>query len=133
MTGQDAGTHAASCFFIKRKPYAMRMVRESFQRCTKKIPPSVTINLVRQPNLSHKRRNTDVIFDRHANLKYRYGNRKFWYKGFYVDTVGRNKKVIEEYIRNQLQEDIVAEQITMAEYIDPFTGEVTKENRKKKK
>ena len=45
-----------------------------------------------------------MIFDRHANLKYRYGNRKFWCKGFYVDTVGRNKKVIENYIRNQLQE-----------------------------
>ncbi|QQC96896.1 IS200/IS605 family transposase [Mammaliicoccus sciuri] len=71
-----------------------------------------------------------MIFDRHAHLKYRYGNRKFWCKGFYVDTVGRNKKLIENYIRNQLQEDIVAEQLTMIEYIDPFTGE---ETRKKKK
>ncbi len=70
-----------------------------------------------------------LIFDRHAHLKYRYGNRKFWCKGFYVDTVGRNKKVIENYIRNQLQEDIVAEQLTLVEYIDPFTGE---ETRKKK-
>ena len=50
-----------------------------------------------------------------------------------MGTVGRNKKVIEEYIRNPLQEDIVAEQITMAEYIEPFTGEETKEHRKKKK
>ncbi|WP_236642086.1 MULTISPECIES: IS200/IS605 family transposase [unclassified Paenibacillus] len=74
-----------------------------------------------------------MIFDRHANLKYRYRNRKFWCKGFYVDTVGRNKKVIQEYIQNKLQEDIVAEQITMAEYIDAFTGEETKEQRKKKK
>ena len=47
-----------------------------------------------------------MIFDRHANLKYRYGNRQFWCKGYYVDTVGRNKKVIEEYIKNQIQEDI---------------------------
>ncbi len=70
-----------------------------------------------------------LIFDRHAHLKYRYGNRKFWCKGFYVDTVGRNKKVIENYIRNQLQEDIVVEQLTLVEYIDPFTGE---ETRKKK-
>jgi len=54
-----------------------------------------------------------MIFDRHANLKYKYGNRKFCCKGFYVDMVGRNKKVIEEYIRNQLQEDGVAEQMTM--------------------
>ncbi|CAC7685146.1 IS605/IS200-like transposase [Staphylococcus aureus] len=72
-----------------------------------------------------------MIFDRHANLKYRYGNRKFWCKGFYVDTVGRNKKVIENYIRNQLQEDIVADQISMEEYLDPFTGEKNKKERKK--
>ena len=71
-----------------------------------------------------------MIFDRHAHLKYRYGNRKFWCKGFYVDTVGRNKKVIENYIRNQLQEDIVAEQLTMIEYIDPFTGEETRKKTK---
>lgn len=64
-----------------------------------------------------------MIFDRHANLKYRYGNRQFWCKGYYVSTIGRNKKVIEEYIRNQIQEDIIAEQISMKEYIDPFTGE----------
>ncbi|MCD8822339.1 MULTISPECIES: IS200/IS605 family transposase [Staphylococcus] len=70
-----------------------------------------------------------MIFDRHAHLKYRYGNRKFWYKGFYVDTVGRNKKVIENYIRNQLQEDIVAEQLTLVEYIDPFTGEEIKKKK----
>lgn len=70
-----------------------------------------------------------LIFDRHAHLKYRYGNRKFWCKGFYVDTVGRNKKVIENYIRNQLQEDIVAEQLTLVEYIDPFTGEETKKKK----
>ncbi|MDH8856382.1 IS200/IS605-like element ISSep3 family transposase, partial [Staphylococcus epidermidis] len=72
-----------------------------------------------------------MIFDRHANLKYRYGNRKFWCKGFYVDTVDRNKKVIENYIRNQLQEDIVADQISMEEYLDPFTGEEIKKRRKK--
>ena len=64
-----------------------------------------------------------MIFYRHANLKYRYGNRNFWCRGYYVDTVGRNKKVIEEYIRNQLQEDIVSYQMTLKEYIDPFTGE----------
>lgn len=63
-----------------------------------------------------------MIFDRHANLKYKYGNRHFWCRGYYVDTVGRNKKAIEEYIKNQLQEDIVADQISLKEYIDPFTG-----------
>ena len=63
-----------------------------------------------------------MIFDRHANLKYKYGNRHFWCRGYYVDTVGRNKKAIEEYIRNQLQEDIANDQISMKEYIGPFTG-----------
>ena len=63
-----------------------------------------------------------MIFDRHANLKYKYGNRRFWCKGYYVDTVGRNKKIIEEYIRNQLQDDIACDQISFNEYIDPFTG-----------
>ena len=64
-----------------------------------------------------------MIFDRHANMKYRYGNRKFWCKGYYVDTVGRNKKVIQEYIKNQLQEDIAGDQISMKEYVDPFKKE----------
>ena len=64
-----------------------------------------------------------MIFDRHANLKYKYGNRKFWCRGYYVNTVGRNKKAIEEYIKNQLREDIIEDQISMKEYIDPFTGE----------
>jgi putative transposase len=72
-----------------------------------------------------------MIFDRHANLKYKYGNRHFWCRGFYVDTVGRNKKVIEEYIKRQLQEDIVSDQISIKEYFDPFTGEAQEKNKKK--
>ena len=63
-----------------------------------------------------------MIFDRHANLKYKYGNRQFWCKGYYVDTVGRNKKQIQEYIKNQLQEDQIADQMSIKEYVDPFTG-----------
>ena len=63
-----------------------------------------------------------MVFDRHANLKYKYGNRHFWCRGYYVDTVGRNEKKIAEYVRNQLQEDIVADQLSLKEYIDPFTG-----------
>ena len=64
-----------------------------------------------------------IIFERHAQLKYRYGNRKFWCKGYYVDTVGRNKEAIRKYIREQLQEDHIAEQLTLKEFEDPFTGE----------
>jgi len=67
-----------------------------------------------------------MIFDRHANMKYRYGNRHFWCRGYYVDTVGKNAKKIEEYIRTQLQEDIAEDQISLKEYIDPFTGEKVK-------
>lgn len=67
-----------------------------------------------------------MIFDRHANLKYKYGSRHFWCRGYYVDTVGRNRKTIEAYIRNQLQEDIAEDQISLKEYVDPFTGEPVK-------
>ena len=65
---------------------------------------------------------TLMIFDRHANLKYKYGSRHFWCRGYYVDTEGKNKKAIEEYIRNQLTEDEMMDQVTIKEYIDPFTG-----------
>jgi putative transposase len=70
-----------------------------------------------------------MIFDQFANMKYRYGNRQFWCRGYYVDTVGRNKKVIAEYIRSQLEEDKQVEQLTMKELIDPFTGEQVKKGR----
>lgn len=67
-----------------------------------------------------------MIFDKFANLKYRYGNRHFWYRGYYVDTVGKNEKKIAEYIRTQLQDGIVDDQMTLKEYIDTFTGEKMK-------
>jgi len=64
-----------------------------------------------------------MIFDRFANLKYRYGNRRFWCRGYYVDTVGRNQKRIAEYIRAQLSEDKVVDELSLKEMYDPFTGE----------
>ena len=95
------------------------------QACVDHIHMMVSI----PPNLSVaqfvgylKGKSSLMIFDRHANLKYKYGNRHFWCRGYYVDTVGRNANVIEEYIRNQLQEDIAADQISFKEYYDPFTG-----------
>ena len=63
-----------------------------------------------------------MIFDRHANLKYKYGSRNFWCRGYYVDTVGKNEKMIKEYIQKQFEEDYIKEQISLKEYIDPFTG-----------
>ena len=74
-----------------------------------------------------------MIFDRHANLKYKYGNRHFCCRGYYVDTVGKNRKVIEEYIRKQLQEDIAEDQISIKEYVDPFERENKEQERKIKK
>ena len=70
-----------------------------------------------------------MIFDRHANLKYKYGNRQFWCKGYYVDTVGRNKNAIAKYIQNQLQDDIASDQMSLIEHIDPFTGEPVKKGK----
>ena len=69
-----------------------------------------------------------MIFDRHANLKYKYGNRQFWCRGYFVDTVGRNKEAIAKYIREQLQDDIVADQLCLKELIDPFTGDPVKKS-----
>ena len=73
-----------------------------------------------------KGKSSFMIFDKFANLKYRYGNRHFWCRGYYVDTVGKNEKKIAEYIRTQLQDDIVDDQMTLKEYIDTFTGEKMK-------
>ena len=85
------------------------------------IPPNLS---VAQYMGYLKGKSSLMIFDRH--LKYKYGNRHFWCRGYYVDTVGRNEKAIEEYIRNQLSEDIAADQISFKEYIDPFTGSKNK-------
>ena len=63
-----------------------------------------------------------MIFDRHANLKYKYGNRHFWARGYYVDTIVRNKKAVKAYIANQLQEDQIVDQVSIKEFTDPFTG-----------
>lgn len=84
-----------------------------------KIPPNLS---VAQFMGYLKGKSSLMIFDRHANLKYKYGNRHFWCRGYYVDTVGRNEQKIAEYVRNQLQEDIAEDQISMKEFIDPFTG-----------
>lgn len=84
------------------------------------IPPSMSVS---QFMGYLKGKSSLIIFDRHANLKYKYGNRRFWCRGYYVDTVGRNRKVIAEYIRNQLVEDMAADKLVQGELFDPFTGE----------
>ena len=84
-----------------------------------RIPPKYSVSEI----MGYlKGKSSLIIFDRHANLKYKYGSRHFWCRGYYVDTVGKNAKRIQEYIRRQLQEDATADQISMKEYIDPFTG-----------
>ena len=83
------------------------------------IPPKYSVSQIMG---YFKGKSSLMIFDRNANLKYKYGNRHFWARGYYVDTVGRNKKQIQEYIKHQLEEDQIADQMSLKEYIDPFTG-----------
>lgn len=84
-----------------------------------KIPPKMSVSSF----MGYlKGKSSLMIFERHANLKYRYGNRHFWCKGYYVSTVGRNKEAIKKYIREQIKEDMVSDQMTIKEYIDPFKG-----------
>ena len=77
-----------------------------------------------------KGKSSIMIYEKWGNMKYKYRNREFWCRGYYVDTVGRNKRAIEEYIRNQLAEDKQYEQLTMKELIDPFTGEPVNKGKK---
>ena len=87
------------------------------------IPPKYSVSQI----MGYlKGKSSLMIFDRHANLKYKYGNRHFWARGYYVDTVGRNKKQVQEYIKHQLDEDQIADQMSLKEYIDPFTGSENK-------
>lgn len=91
------------------------------------IPPKISVSSF----MGYlKGKSSLMIFDKHANLKYRYGNREFWCCGYYVDTVGKNKKAIAEYIRNQLQEDLAYEQMSIKELVDPFTGEPVRASKK---
>ena len=83
------------------------------------IPPKYSVS---QMMGYLKGKSSLMIFDRHTNLKYKYGNRHFWARGYFVDTVGRNKKAIKVYIQNQLEEDKMPDQISIKESIDPFTG-----------
>ena len=90
------------------------------------IPPKYSVSQI----MGYlKGKSSLMIFEKYANMKYKYGNRHFWCRGFYVDTVGRNKKVIEQYIRNQLQQDYEEEQLSINEYVDPFTGQPVKEGK----
>ncbi|MBQ3004840.1 MAG: IS200/IS605 family transposase, partial [Clostridia bacterium] len=91
-----------------------------------RIPPKYSVSEI----MGYlKGKSSLMIFDRHANLKYKYGNRHFWCRGYYVDTVGKNSRKIKEYIKNQLQEDLVADQLSLKEYIDPFTGETMQKSK----
>ena len=91
------------------------------------IPPKFSISQI----MGYlKGKSSLMIFDKFANMKYKYGNRHFWCKGYYVSTIGRNEKKIKEYIQNQLQEDLAQDQISMKEYIDPFLEDDDKKGKK---
>ena len=92
-----------------------------------KMPPKYSVSQI----MGYlKGKSSLLIFDRHANLKYKYGNRKFWCTGYYVSTVGRNEKAIQKYIQNQLKEDQIEDQMSLREYVDPFTGEPVDKSKK---
>ena len=92
-----------------------------------RIPPKYSVSEV----MGYlKGKSSLMIFEKHANLKYKYGNRHFWCRGYYVDTVGKNTAAIKKYIQNQLKEDLEYDQMSLVEYIDPFTGEPVKKNKK---
>ena len=73
-----------------------------------------------------KSKSTLMIFEKHANMKYKFGNRKIWAIGYFIDTVGKNEIVIRQYIQSQLAEDKLADELNLKEYIDSFTGEKVK-------
>ena len=85
------------------------------------IPPKYSVSQIKS---------SLMIFDRFAHMKYKYGNRHFWCRGYYVDTVGRNQKKIAEYIRNQLKEDYQTDQMSLFEPADPFTGKPVNAGKK---
>ena len=83
------------------------------------IPPKYSVSEV----MGYlKGKSSLMIFEKYANLKYKYGNRQFWCRGYYVDTAGKNSKKIAEYIRNQLEEEKALDQVKMKEFVDPFRG-----------
>ena len=91
------------------------------------IPPKYSVSQI----MGYlKGKSSLMIYEKYANLKYKYGNRHFWCRGYYVDTVGKNKKAIAEYIRNQLKEDYEEDQMKLIEYVDPFTGKPAEEGKK---
>jgi len=83
------------------------------------IPPKYSVSSVMG---FLKGKSSIMIHERHGNLKYKYGNRNFWCRGYFVDTVGKNKARIAEYIRNQLKEDMIHDQMTIREFDNPFEG-----------
>ena len=90
------------------------------------IPPKYSVSQI----MGYlKGKSSLMIYEKYANMKYKYGNRHFWCRGYYVSTVGLNKRAVEQYIRNQLQEDYENDQMSIKEFIDPFTGRPVKEGK----
>ena len=91
------------------------------------IPPNLSVS---QFMRYLKGKSSLMIFDRHANLKYKYGNRHFWCRGYYVNMAGADTRAIKAYIQKQLAEDQAVEQLTFKEYIDPFTRSRNEQTQK---
>lgn len=116
-----------SCIGNKNKPPAMQVCSQKALASRKNLYVMMSLRFANQ--IQYNKEVSEWITtvyhtqNGHANLKYKYGNRHFWCRGYYVDTVGKNAKKIEEYVKNQMQEDLEYDQMSLKEYIDPFTGE----------
>ena len=83
------------------------------------IPPKYSVSSI----MGYlKGKSSLMIYEKFGNLKFKYRNREFWCRGYYVDTVGKNAKKIAEYIKNQLEEDKIGEQMKISYKQDPFMG-----------
>ena len=94
-----------------------------------RIPPNVSVSRFTG---YLKGKSTMIIFERYAKLKYKYGNRHFWSRGYYVSTVGHNKQAVQRYIQNQEKEDMIANQLSLVEYYDPFSEWIDQYTKKQK-
>ena len=121
-----AGKNTAKSFEASKEPFDLITLFVQLLIMLVAIPPHMS---VAQYMGYLKSKSSLMIFDRHANLKYKYGNRHFWCRGYYVDTVGKYEGAIREYIQNQLQEDMMNDQISLKEYVDPFTGVPVKQGK----
>ena len=115
----DIGKYIRRCCMYKGAGIIEAHAMPDHMHMLVRIPPKLSVSsFMGYP----KGKTSLMIFDEHANLKYNYGARHFWSEGYYVSTVGLNKKTVQNYIKNQELEDQIEDRRSLKEYKDPFTG-----------